>query len=223
MSLRNEVIRLVSNVPHLRGELLPLLKQSGRIPRSIFITPQDVKANLELYWSPLRQALYPAMMGHGSARTTQDIAEDIVWGFLFKTGNAFEHSPWRQNKAKELKDLILQTMGAAGKVAKNLAHNLSLEIYNRSSGSNYWGFVFRTSDIVGTIKALRRPPHPEMAKVGITRQQMAVIADWLEQYVKDLKAWESKLDKYVSRKVRPVLKKLIPQADQGIPPEQWSL
>ena len=220
----NKVVRMAYEKPDLRPTLLPLLFKNSialpRIPKSIFISPQDVKANLELYWSPLRNSLYPPMMGHGAAKSSKDIAEDIVWGFLFKTGNVFQHSPWRQQKATEFQKFVIQTMGA---YAKTIAHNIALSIYNRSSGSDYWGTVFATQDLKNYVRQLRKPPQPDIAKAGITQTQMALVAEWLDGYIKDLKAWERKLDRYVATKVRPTLQKLIHQADQGIPPDLWRL
>jgi len=208
----------VNNVIQRIDDLSTKLAALARIPRDLWITPQDVKANLELYWSPAQNALYPKMMGHGAATSTKNIAEDIHWGFLFKAANSFFHSPWRQKKARDFQKFAVNVMGD---VAKTLAHNIALDIYNSASGSMYWGMVFTTSDLENKIRLLRRPPQPDMRRAGITQVQMIAVADWLQEYVNDLKTWEKKLDQYVAQKVFPVLRKLIPQAEQGLPPDQW--
>ena len=161
----------------------------------------DVKEQAEMYWSPRQQAYDPTMMG---ASLATSIEPQIIQSFLHSLASDFYFSSWHKNKAKELYNLV-ENSGFPN--AHNVAHNLSLTIFNPAAGSGtpgeYWGereYYGMVRNLVDTLKMVKKevPDYPGLQPV----------ADWLSQHINDVDHIRETTEKMVERAVANGLKRL---------------
>jgi hypothetical protein len=189
-----------------------LEEAAGKLPPPFKVTEKSVRDQVSLYWSPRQGKLDPTMMGSSMAT---DVLPQVIRSFEFDAANAFYHSKWNKAQGEDFKVFVEQVMGSAG---KTIGWNLSLSIYNRARGNDYWHRVFDLKDLDEAAKVLQNGGVRGAEERGITPEQQKRVGDWLARYVKTVAGYEHKLHKSLVARVTRLAQPIIEKGNAGVEP-----